>query len=137
MTKWYDRIGNEIKMIVPVDHGQFNVIVGTVYAGERSRDGIVSMRGEDGKDYFCGVDNWTLQKTENTLPDLLTNADRIRQMTDEELNTFLWAWKINSLASFMEEGGAGLMNAVGQLEWLQEEAGKLTPREATPWNGGE
>lgn len=67
----------------------------------------------------------------------MTNADRIRKMTDEELNVFLWAWKVNSLAAFMEEGGQGLMTAEEQREWLQEEAGKSRPREATPWNGGE
>lgn len=64
----------------------------------------------------------------NTIPDLLTNAERIRQMTDEELNEFLWTWKVNSLAAFMEEE-AGLMDSVSQMKWLQEEAGKSTPRE--------
>lgn len=110
MTNWYDRIGNEIKMLVEVDHGAYDVIVGTVFAGERYKDGIVSMHGKDGKDYSCGVDSWTLQKTEKTLPDLLTNADRIRQMTDEELNRFLWEWK------FIKR-----MSPAEQWEWLQAE----------------
>jgi hypothetical protein len=135
MTNWYDRIGNEIKMLVPVDHGQYVAIVGTVYAGYRYKDGIVSMHGEDGTDYHCYVESWTLQKTEKTLPDLLTNADKIRNMTDQELNTFLWKWKINSISGFITGGGAKLaklMDGEEQLLWLQEESGKSEPAEVLP-----
>lgn len=48
-------------------------------------------------------------------------ADKIRQMTDEELNKFLWGLKINSITQFLDKGGAGLMNAYDQRIWLQSE----------------
>ena len=66
----------------------------------------------------------------------MTNANRIRQMTDEELNVFLWSWKINSTASFIQHGGQEIMDAHQQLKWLQEEEGKSAPVEAAPWDGG-
>lgn len=50
-----------------------------------------------------------------------TNADRIREMTDEELNKFLWWFKIDATASFFEGGGPGAMNAKEQKEWLCSE----------------
>lgn len=48
----------------------------------------------------------------------MTNAEKIKSMTDEQLNRFLWIWGINSIASFLEHGGVQLMNAKEQAEWL-------------------
>lgn len=48
-------------------------------------------------------------------------ADKIRAMTDEELNKFLWGLKIHSISLFFEKGGAGLMDAYEQRQWLQSE----------------
>lgn len=45
-------------------------------------------------------------------------ADKIRAMTDEELNKFLWGLKIHSISLFFEKGGAGLMDAYEQRQWL-------------------
>lgn len=59
-------------------------------------------------------------------------ADKIRSMTDEELNTFLWGLKINSLTLFFEKGGAGLMDAYDQRIWLQSEDPEWSG-EFTPW----
>ena len=59
----------------------------------------------------------------------MTNAEKIQTMSVEELNSFLWWWKINSIASFFEKGGTRLMNAMQQKEWLLEEEGKTIPEE--------
>lgn len=62
----------------------------------------------------------------------MTPADKIRQMTDEELNKFLWGLKINSITQFLDKGGAGLMNAYDQRIWLQSEDPEWTG-EFKPW----
>lgn len=57
----------------------------------------------------------------------LSNADRIRNMTDEELNYFLWTVKINHLRLFFNYKFEQTMNAKEQLEWLQKEGGFIVP----------
>ena len=52
----------------------------------------------------------------------MTNAEKIRSMTDEQLNRFLWIWGINTLASFLEHGGTQIMSAKEQAEWLADDA---------------
>lgn len=86
MVKWYDRIGNTIEMRV-----NNRWIKGTVINGERTGDGIVNMETANGKNYWCGVNTkgvW-YRKCEDSLGDLITNADRIRSMSDEELAEFI------------------------------------------------
>lgn len=51
----------------------------------------------------------------------MTNGDRIRAMSDEELNKFLWWFKVDSMSSFITKGGAGVMNAKEQRIWLHSE----------------
>jgi len=48
----------------------------------------------------------------------MTNAEKIKSMTDEQLNCFLWIWSINSITSFFEHGGQELMDAKQQRDWL-------------------
>lgn len=48
----------------------------------------------------------------------MTNADKIRQMSDEQLSRFLWIWKINSITTFLTQGGMNSMNAKDMREWL-------------------
>lgn len=36
----------------------------------------------------------------------MTNGDRIRSMPNEELNKFLWWFKIDALSAFLSKGGA-------------------------------
>ena len=57
----------------------------------------------------------------------LTNADKIRNMTDEELNNFLWTFKTNQLGLFFSHGFSQTMNWSDQLAWLQQEDGFVTP----------
>ena len=52
----------------------------------------------------------------------LTNADRIRAMSDEELCNWLFQRDCTNIAAFLEYGGMGVMNAVQLLEWLQNPA---------------
>ena len=49
-----------------------------------------------------------------------TNADIIRYMSDEELCNWLFRRDCTNIASFLEYGGMGVMNAVQLLEWLKQ-----------------
>ena len=62
----------------------------------------------------------------------LKNADKIRNMTDEQLNNFLWTLKVNQLSLFFESGFTKTMNAQDQLEWLQSEDGFVCPETKVP-----
>ena len=55
----------------------------------------------------------------------MTNGDRIRNMTDEELNKFLWWFKIAALSAFLSKGGAGVRDAEEQRLWLQSQDNKF------------
>ena len=48
-------------------------------------------------------------------------------MSDEELNNFLWTFKINQLSLFFEKGFTQTMDWKQQMEWLQKEGGFVTP----------
>ena len=52
----------------------------------------------------------------------ITNADRIRAMSDEELCNWLFQRDCTNIAAFLEHGGMGVMNAVQLLDWLQQPA---------------
>lgn len=82
MVKWYDRIGNIIEMNID---NQW--IKGKIINGYRTHDGLINIETEDGKKCWCGVngEHVHFRKCDDSLGDLLTNADKIRNMTDEEL----------------------------------------------------
>ena len=48
-------------------------------------------------------------------------------MSDEELNNFLWTFKVNQLSLFFEHGFTKSMDWKQQLAWLQQEDGFVTP----------
>ena len=52
----------------------------------------------------------------------ITNADRIRSMSDEELCNWLFQRDCTNIAAFLEHGGMGVMNAVQLLDWIQQPA---------------
>lgn len=110
MTKWYDRIGNTIEMNI---NNQW--IKGKVINGYRTHDGVINMETEDGKKYWCGSsgEGVHFRKCDDSDGNLISNADRIRQMTDEELAQFL----VNFKNTFGEEY-EGEMSC---LEWLRKE----------------
>ena len=51
-----------------------------------------------------------------------TNADRIREMSDEELRNWLFQRDCKNIAAFLQHGGAGVMDAAQLLNWLQQPA---------------
>ena len=52
----------------------------------------------------------------------ITNAQKIRSMSDEELCNWLFQRDCTNIAAFLEYGGMGVMNAVQLLDWLQQPA---------------
>ena len=91
MINWYDRIGNriEMKLYEDADKPDFEWVKGNVIEGYRYRDGIVSMKSDDGRIIWCGVESGDFRKSEDSLGDFISNADRIRSMSDEELAKIL------------------------------------------------
>ncbi len=91
MINWYDRIGNriEMKLYEDADKPDFEWVKGNVIEGYRYRDGIVSMKSDDGRIIWCGVESGDFRKSEDSLGDFISNADRIRSMSDEELTEFM------------------------------------------------
>ena len=62
----------------------------------------------------------------------LSNADKIRNMTDEELCNFLWTFKINQLSLFFDKGFTQTMDWKQQMEWLQREDDFIVPETLVP-----
>ena len=91
MVKWYDRIGNriEMKLYEDADSPEFEWVKGNVIKGYRYQDGIVSMKSDDGRIIWCGVETSDFRKSDGSLGDFISNADRIRSMSDEELAEFI------------------------------------------------
>lgn len=52
----------------------------------------------------------------------ITNAQKIRAMSDEELCNWLFQRDCTNIAAFLQHGGAGVMNVVQLLDWLQQPA---------------
>ena len=48
----------------------------------------------------------------------MLNGDFIRNMDNDRLGRFLFTWGINTMVSFMEQGGCGPMDAKELREWL-------------------
>lgn len=112
MTKWYDRIGNTIEMRVG---NQW--IRGTITNGYRTQDARINMETEDGEKYWCGINGEYLffRKCEDSLGDLISNSDKIRKMSDEELSK--WLTSITDDAQL----DARTKCDYQWLEWLREE----------------
>ena len=53
-------------------------------------------------------------------PKPMTNAQKIRAMSDEELCNWLFQRDCTNIAAFLEHGGMGVMDAVQLLDWLQQ-----------------
>ena len=112
MTKWYNRVGNTIEMCV-----DGNWIKGIVVKGERSFDGIINMKTLTGRHCWCGCggEGIHFRKCDDSDGDLLTNADRIRSMSDEELAE--WLTKITDDA----QSDAMTRCDYQWSDWLKEE----------------
>ena len=85
---------------------------------------------EKGKSYAdCEVcDRWKMlscfakdiKKLEGCVS--MTNAQKIRAMSDEEMCNWLFQRDCTNIAAFLEHGGMGVMDAVQLLEWLKQPA---------------
>lgn len=53
-------------------------------------------------------------------------------MTDEELNNFLWTFKLNQLTLFYESGFTKTMDWKQQMGWLQREDDFIVPETLVP-----
>lgn len=94
MTKWYDRVGNTIEMLID------NVWVkGRVVNGYRTGDGAVNMISENGKECWCGsaTENVYFRKCNDSIGDLITVGDKIRSMNNEEMAEFLTVQFLNGV----------------------------------------
>ena len=52
----------------------------------------------------------------------ITNAQKIRAMSDEEMCNWMFQRDCTNIAAFLEHGGMGVMNAVQLLDWLKQPA---------------
>jgi hypothetical protein len=112
MTKWYDRIGNTIEMRIG---NQW--VKGTITNGYRTHDGLINMKTEDDMNYWCGVNGEYIyfRKCDDSLGDLISNSERIKSMSDEELAK--WLTSITDDA----QSDAATRCDYQWLEWLREE----------------
>ena len=128
MINWYDRIGNriEMKLYEDSDKPDFEWVKGNVIEGYRYRDGIVSMKSDDGRIIWCGVESGDFRKSEDSLGDFISNADRIRSMSDEELLDFICSIETYDDGSVKTiESGYALCSVTDVEKWLQSEAEEL------------
>ena len=124
MIDWYDRIGNriEMKLYEDADKSDFEWVKGNVIEGYRYRGGIVNMKSDDGRIIWCGVESGDFRKSEDSLGDFISNADRIRSMSDEELLDFICSIETYDEGSVKTiEGGSALCSVTDVEKWLQSE----------------
>lgn len=138
MTKWYDRIGNTIEMKVGSKW-----VKGIIIDGYKTHEGAVNMQTLTGKKYYCYVDSEDLnfRKCVDSDGDLITNADRIRAMSDEELAEKMMTHVSHVIGDFipfceskaqcieMNENNKIINDATCKqclIEWLQKESEEQT-----------
>ena len=51
----------------------------------------------------------------------MRNADRIRAMSDDELQSFIWWWQVNVCTKFFTGGPGALLDAAQIYDWLLSE----------------
>lgn len=124
MINWYDRIGNRIEMKLYENAGKldFEWVKGNVIEGYRYRDGIVSMKSDDGRIIWCGVESGDFRKSEDSLGDFISNADRIRSFSDEELAMNMMCPNENGLGEVECDKRDNCNCYECLLKWLQSEA---------------
>ena len=123
MINWYDRIGNriEMKLYGDSDKSDFGWVKGNVIEGYRYRDGIVSMKSDYGRIIWCGVESGDFRKSEDSLGDFISNADRIRSFSDEELAMNMMCPNENGLGEIECDKSDNCNCYACILKWLQSE----------------
>ena len=74
----------------------------------------------DSHKHYKAAESFARRLIDHSKP--MTNAQKIRAMSDEELCNWLFQRDCTNIAAFLQHGGAGVMNAVQLLEWLQQPA---------------
>lgn len=129
MVKWYDRIGNriEMKLYEDADSPEFEWVKGNVIKGYRYQDGIVSMKSDDGRIIWCGVETSDFRKSDESLGDFISNADRIRSMSDEELADYIFGVSVHEKPCVLCSDDCDFCELTDEecknrtLKWLQSE----------------
>ena len=123
MINWYDRIGNriEMKLYGDSDKSDFGWVKGNVIEGYRYRDGIVRMKSDYGSIIWCGVESGDFRKSEDSLGDFISNADRIRSFSDEELAMNMMCPNENGLGEIECDKSDNCNCYACILKWLQSE----------------
>lgn len=118
MKKWYERIGNTIEMNID---NQW--VKGIIVEGYRTHDGMINMKTLTGKMHGCGVgmENVAFRKCEDSLGDLITYADHIRSMNDEELTLVVMCPNETGLANIICDHSDSCDCDKCTLDWLQSE----------------
>ena len=52
---------------------------------------------------------------------MATNGELRKKMCSDDFNKFLFRFKVNCTANFLESGGLNVMNAAEQKQWLKSE----------------
>lgn len=78
MEKWYDIIGSSIEMRLrdSVDTEKSRWIRGQVVAGYRYQDGIITMKSDDGRTIWCGVESNDYRKPKDSIGDNTREANK-------------------------------------------------------------
>ena len=74
----------------------------------------------DSHEHYKATESFARRLIDHSKP--MTNAQKIRAMSDEELCNWLFQRDCTNIAAFLEHGGMGVMDAVQLLEWLQNPA---------------
>ena len=78
IEKWYDIIGSSIEMRLrdSVDPEKSRWIRGQVVAGYRYQDGIITMKSDDGRTIWCGVESNDYRKPKDSIGDNTQEANK-------------------------------------------------------------
>ena len=74
----------------------------------------------DSHEHYKAAESFARRLIDHSKP--MTNAQKIRAMSDEEMCNWLFQRDCTNIAAFLEYCGMGVMNAVQLLEWLQQPA---------------
>ena len=74
----------------------------------------------DSHEHYKAAESFARRLIDHSKP--MTNAQKIRAMSDEELCNWLFQRDCTNIAAFLKYGGMGVMNAVQLLEWLKNPA---------------
>ena len=84
------------------------------------KEGYEIIIKNDSHEHYKAAESFARRLIDHSNP--MTNAQKIRAMSDEELRNWLFQRDCTNIAAFLEHGGMGVMDAVQLLKWLQNPA---------------